>query len=384
MQNNNDITYRLSASRGLQGNNIFYQISVPFRVLASLVQMDNDRDVTQRSQRLVNKPRAKALMRYIAKNNADETFWIVPPLIGTLEGNFEFKEVPLDGFSDIGHLVVPIECRIRLFDGQHRAFGIREAMLSHPEIGHQTISIVVYPHLNLQERQQAFHDINSMQKIPSQSIRIAYNNSDPVAEKISSYFRESNVRHLIEYEKDSCSGKSEKVWSLKQWMEFAKLAGEGYLPYLEKFIDELWVTAKLTLLEANQQVRMNQQLRMKEKTVPGIYEAPQALRECYIVPHIVFLKALGKLFAYAQEVGGTPEDTSFGVYPNMWNDFDRDDERWRYRCVSPKGKMLSNKNAVQLTFYRLVKMSRLDTTIEMQADEDKLLAAAKAELDDAA
>ena len=378
MTDNNDITYRLSASRGLQGNNIFYQISVPFRILASLVEMDDDWDVTKRSQRLVNKTRAKALMRYIAKNNAEEAFWIVPPLIGTLEGNFEFKEVPLDGFSDVGHLVVPIECRIRLFDGQHRAFGIREAMVQHPEIGYQTISIVVYPHLNLQQRQQAFHDINSMQKIPSQSIRIAYNNSDPMAEKISSYFRESNVRHLIEYEKDSCSGKSDKVWSLKQWMEFAKLAGDDYLPYLEKFIDDLWVTAKLTLIESNQSVRM------KERVIPGVFEAQQILREYYIVPHIVFLKALGKLFAYAQEVGGTPEDTSFGVYPNMWNDFDRDDERWRYRCVSPKGKMLSNKSAVQLTFYRLVKMSRLDTTIEMQADEDKLLAAAKAELDDAA
>lgn len=373
----NNVTYRLSASRGVQGKHVFYQISVPFRILASLVEMDDDWDVTKRSQRLVNKPRANALMRYIAQNTENESLWVVPPLIGTLEGDFEFKQVPLDGFADVGHLIVPLECRIKLFDGQHRAFGIREAMVKHPELSLQNVSIVVYPYLNLQERQQAFHDINSMQKIPSQSIRIAYNNSDPMAAKLSEYFRESDVRHLIEYEKDSCSGKSERIWSLKQWMEFAKLAGENYLPYLERFMEDILVKAKLIVLDANQSVRMG------ERTIPGVFEAQQVMREHYIVPHTVFLKALGKLFAYAQEVEATPEDTSLGVYPNVWNDLYRDDERWRYRCVSPKGKMLSNKNAVQLTFYRLVKMSRLDMTIEMQTDEDKLLAAAKAELDDA-
>lgn len=373
-----DFTYKLPASRGVQGEQPFYSVVVPFRVLASLLKMDDNWDVSQRSQRLVDKGRAKKLCQYVGKNNLLQKPWVIPPLIGTIDGDFEFKEVPLDDFLNHGNMVMPLETKIVLFDGQHRAHGIRQAVVDYPELGSQNVVIVVYPYMTLEQRQQAFHDVNSMQKVPSQSLRMAYDIKSPASHGLFCELQNSRISGLIEYEKDSCSGNSEKLWSLKQWREFTKAGGRS----IPTIIRKTCVIEQLAILKENTSDSVPEAWRV----IPGKVPETAILRRFSVIPYTVFLKALGKLCGHLAEL-----ETETDLLENLgnkdlgeWSYFDRNAEHWLYRCVSPKGKMLSNKNAVQLTYYELLRNVGVELTAEMQADEDKLLAAAKAELDDAA
>ena len=135
-----DFTYKFGAILGQQNGRPFYQATVPFRVLASLLKLDDDFDVNKRSQRLVEKSRAKKVSKYLTKNK--EGFWILPPLVGFIDGAMEFESVGLDGWGCIGRLVVNLDSKIYLFDGQHRAFGIREAMTVDPALANENVSIM--------------------------------------------------------------------------------------------------------------------------------------------------------------------------------------------------------------------------------------------------
>ena len=170
MQNFN---YTFPAVRGIQNGRSFYQATVPFRALASMLKLDDCMDVNKRSQRLINKPRAKKVAEYISNNK--HGFYVIPPLVGFIDGDFSFDEVPLDGFINVGNMKVPIELKIMLFDGQHRAYGIRDLMELDQDMSSEMVSIMFFEGMKLAERKQAFHDINYTQKTPATALCIAYN-----------------------------------------------------------------------------------------------------------------------------------------------------------------------------------------------------------------
>jgi hypothetical protein len=64
-----DYTYTFSAVRGVQGQQLFYQACVPFRVLAAMLKLDDDADVTKRSQGLnwtLRRPLNCGFLRFVS------------------------------------------------------------------------------------------------------------------------------------------------------------------------------------------------------------------------------------------------------------------------------------------------------------------------------
>lgn len=374
------IEYKLLASRGVQGSRPFYQVLIPLRQLSSLLKLDDHWDITKRSQRLVNVPRAKKFAKYLIENHKNDTMFVVPPLVGSLEGDFDFVEVQMDQYRNIGHLRVDLDAQMLLFDGQHRAKGVQLALQEYPMLQNSQVSIMLFPMLDLSERQQAFHDINSMQKVPVDSIRIAYNNADPIASTLMDTVQASDIRAVVEYEKNSCTGDSDKFWALKQLNEFAKLfcgkdnSPERMAEYLKVFLDKMFISQKL------RQLYTSHPHVCKEY----IHPSAQFTRQFYILPFTVTLKALAMLFRKAEELEIGPEvlsnflEESSPSNEKNWHYFDKDNGKWEHRCVSHDYKMKSNAVAVRMTYYQMAKDAGIELSEEELAEEEKVLAEAKA------
>ena len=374
------IEYKLLASRGVQGERPFYQVLIPLRQLSSLLKLDDHWDVTKRSQRLVNVPRAKKFAKYLVENHKNESMYVIPPLVGSLNGEFNFVEVQMDQYRNLGHLQIDLDAEMLLFDGQHRAKGIQLAMQELPELAQSSVPIMLFPLLDLPDRQQAFHDINSMQKVPVDSIRIAYNNANPIASTLMDTIQATDLRGVIEYEKNSCTGDSDKFWSLKQLNEFAKLfCGKDHSPdrmseYLIEFLRKLFIPQKLSSLYVTH----------SHVCKEYVFPSTQYTRQMYILPFTVTLKALALLFRKAEELELGPEvlDTFLkatdGTRSENWEYFSKDNPVWEHRCISYESKMMSNAVAVRMTYYQMAKDAGIELSEQELAEEEKVLAEAKA------
>lgn len=362
-----EYSYKFGAILGAQGGNPFYQATVPFRVLASMLKLDDDADVTQRSQRLIDKSRAKKVTKYLEKNK--DGFYVLPPLVGYIEGEFEFEQVQLDGFFNVGRMHVSVDARIKLFDGQHRAWGIREALQIEPLLSTENISIMFFSELSLSQRQQAFHDINFTQKTPSASICIAYNSRNDLDRRVIDTFSQSNLRAFIEYEKNTASAKSENLYSLKNLKDYAiqffagdkEAANPDFEEFTNAFFETVNLPAHITLLE------------MENKAlIKHGFNAIGQLKSQSVLPHAVTVKSIGMLGKALIEQ--RPEDWREALAPLAKRAFwSRSAPGWLGRCVSLDGKMISNMAAVRLTYYKIALECGLTLSEREQEEHEEAL-----------
>lgn len=354
-----NFTYKFPAVSGFQNGRAFYQATVPFRALASLLKLDDDFDVNKRSQRMIDASRAKKVSRYLADNykRGKDGFFVIPPLVGFVVGEFEFEEVPLDGFVNVGRMIMPIDSKIMLFDGQHRAYGVREAMDLCRELGTEQVSIMFFSGMSLSERKQAFHDINFTQKTPATAICIAYNERSEYDSALVDILSKSSVRAQIEYEKNTVSGTNDNFYSLKSFKDFTTLlVGKEFndesKQFLADYVDELFSNVNLAAW-----------------LVGGRnWKTAKELRDGSVVGHAVMLQAFGLLGS-----------SLACCNPNDWKEklkalsdqalWHKDDDRWIGRCVNEKGRMVSNKLAVRLTSYELKRICGAPLTPEEKVEE---------------
>lgn len=167
----NDMRFFFPVAAGTQGNRTFYTACVPFGMLSRLMAIDTG-NVMDRSQRQVDTKRATAISKYICENM--ESF-VLPALTGVIEDDtLEFTPASKD--APVGELSISMDANIKLFDGQHRATGILEALNSRrAELKNQQITIQLFVNMSLEDRQQAFSDINSNAKAVSVSLNMTYN-----------------------------------------------------------------------------------------------------------------------------------------------------------------------------------------------------------------
>jgi DNA sulfur modification protein DndB len=362
-----DYTYKLSAIRGMQNDRTFYQITVPFRVLASMLKLDDNFDVNKRSQRLVNTARAKKVTKYIVENK-ENGFYVIPPLVGFVDGDFSFNEVPLDGFENTGKIQISLDCKFILFDGQHRAFGIREVMNVAPELCSQNVSIMLFADLTLEQRKQAFHDINFTQKTPAAALCVAYNDRDEFDKMVVNVFKKSHINNIIEYEKNTASGNSDKIYSLKTLKDFSlqfngkemhERSEELLSNYVNKLFDVINIPAHLRLIELE-----NGHFQKMGGSPAKEY------RELYTIPHAVMLKALGLLGHSLLSNNPTNWEIDLERLADK-KIFYRGSVLWLERCVNARDKMVSNQLAVRLTYYKLKKIVGLTLSPEETIEENK-------------
>jgi len=206
-------TYSFPALRGVQAGREYFVAMCPLKLLPKIFLFDEPALPPQlRAQRILNNARVPEIARYIIENAHEYAF---SAITASIDGEVHFESNSQDGTSDAGQLVMPMTARFIVNDGQHRRAAIEAALVEKPELGDETIAVVLYLDAGLRRSQQIFADLNKHAVRPTKSLSALYDHRDQLAglsreltEKVP-YFK-----NLTEMEKTTISNRSIKLFTL--------------------------------------------------------------------------------------------------------------------------------------------------------------------------
>jgi DGQHR domain-containing protein len=219
-----------SAVLGKQGSYDIFTIMMPFSVLAELFDPDIG-SAFLRSQRPVNKKRAKAVTSYVRENSKT---YVLPSITATIEDykpreeinvtlhNFDFEtnyntlnsDEQAYGTSVV--LTVPETSRWWFIDGQHRATGIQGLQVALSQVGmsiedvfpDDTIAVMVRLDTGLEDRQNQFSVINSNMVKPNANLNSLYSKKVRTGTIINDAIHLKFKLSELEFDKTACSVKN--------------------------------------------------------------------------------------------------------------------------------------------------------------------------------
>ena len=190
-----NLCFKLPVTRGNQHKS-FFQVVMPLENLVTLLRFDDKGTVLERSQRPLNKTRAKSVAKYVVSNMINNQFLIIPSLCGVIDSPEDEAPVYVasEMHPDVGVLNVSLGAIIKLFDGQHRAGGCSIGMEELQDLVNAAkvdksilkklkrlnIPLMLHTDLTLEERQQAFTDINQNGTKANAALNFTYNTRDPL------------------------------------------------------------------------------------------------------------------------------------------------------------------------------------------------------------
>lgn len=334
--------YTFPAIKGKQANRDFFIIMCPLSILSKLfIFNDDELPPEHRAQRILNKSRIPLITSYILNNTQDYVFSSVT---ASIDGEFEFS--PLDKTFDenIGNLRVSMDSRLLINDGQHRRAAIEEALKVAPEIGDETISVVLFIDEGLKRSQQIFADLNKHAVNVSKSIGILYDSRDPVAMITKSLLEENKyLKHYTDKENPSLSKFSSKLFTLSSINETNKKLINKLNTNDQKimgFVKDFWDILCANMIEW--QFIFNKDIN------------PYRFRTDYISSNGVVLEALG--LVGNQLYINNPHDWK-EILSNIKDiDWHRSNlEDWQNRVIAPNGRIVKSATYVKLTS-NLIKM----------------------------
>lgn len=332
-----NLSFDIPAVRGIQAGRVYFTMTPSMGMLKRLIAFDTG-NVLQRSQRDVNKARAKKISTYI-QNNKDN--FVLPSLSGVVDTEMvEF--IPSEVSDSVGLLRVSMDADIFLFDGQHRATGIINAVSEDTELRPHTIPVMLFTGMDLSARQQAFSDINGHTVKPSMSISDSYNKRDDLPMFVIEMARTIPAFvERVDFERNVVSKNSDCLFTVKILKDAtAKLLSTKVSSPLtdeEKVIaSEFWTKASKRLLWS----------AFKNWGITA-----EEFREQYISTHGVFLNALG-LF-------GSVVSTQYGNFDKLDDlsnlNIKRESESFLGRCIDPLSRnMLTDVTANKLTAVKML------------------------------
>ncbi len=356
--------YVFTALKGHQAGREYYIAMCPLKLVPKIfLFQEEELPPTLRSQRTLNKARIPEITNYILSNPEE---YIFSSITASIDGNVKFDSVIIDGeqADDIGKLKVSMEARVVINDGQHRRAAIEQALKENPELGDETISVVLFIDVGLKKTQQMFADLNKHAVRPTRSIGILYDHRDPLSCLARSLVSEVEVfRNLTDMEKTTISNRSTKLFTLSSIYQ-------GTLSLLRKSPREKQITneeKKLTLVFwQNVCVNMKDWVLAAKKSI-STFE----LRRDYIHSHALAMHVIGKLGA---ALLSTPNIDYKKELQNLSKvDWSRSNKSlWEGRAMIA-GKISKSHNSVILTTNYLKRVFNLELTPEENEVENAFL-----------
>lgn len=281
-----DQNYIFTAIRGIQAQKEYYSIMCPLKLVPRIFLFDEDELPPElRAQRVLNKARIPEISSYLVNNHTE---YIFSSITASVDGHVLFEPLAEEGLSrNVGRLSIPMTNRFIINDGQHRRAAIEDALKERPDLGHESISIVLFIDLGLKRSQQMFADLNKHAIRPTKSLGILYDHRDPMAILSRNLVDHVNIFNgMTDLEKTSISNRSPKLFTLNSIYQATKhLLGKSKKDVVTESDVE---TAIEFWNEVTQNVPDWQLAKNKEV-------APVALRNTYIHAHGVCLVAMGRM-----------------------------------------------------------------------------------------
>lgn len=220
---NASFSYVFPAIRGVQAGREYYVTMCPLRLIPKLFNFDDEELLPElRAQRTLNKGRIPEMAKYIVENKESYTF---SAITASIDGEVAFDPIEHEAPTAfrMGNLMVNMDARFIVNDGQHRRAAIEAALANAPELGDETISVVFFVDRGLQRCQQMFADLNRHAVKPSASLGILYDHRNAAAKVAKHLSLTSAVfMNLIETERTALSARSRKLFTLSA-LHFATL-----------------------------------------------------------------------------------------------------------------------------------------------------------------
>lgn len=322
-------TFRVPATRGRMGTTKYYTATLPFGAVVKLFTFDPDQmlELTpeNRSQRALNSKRIPEIANYVL-DHEDYIFSAITVSVDSDEVDFDAVEPD----ADIGELVLPLEAKYVINDGQHRVAGICEALRRDSVLAEDTISVVVLPDGGLERSQQIFSDLNRTVHKTSKSLDILFDHRLPINRITMACVEEVPLfKDRIDKERVSLSVRSARFATLSG-LQQANVQLLGKLP--EKMPE--------AEVEDMKSLAIDFWTRLTDLVVPwrGILEGdvkPQHARQVYVSSYALSLWALGFAGGAARAVDDDPTFSWIEVLDGLTGiDWRKTNSDWQGICMA--------------------------------------------------
>lgn len=205
---------RFLAIRAVQAGRAYFITACPLRLVPDLLTFDTpELPPHLRAQRVLNKARVPQITRYLTSS---PTSYVLSALTASVDGDVAFEPLTsLEEGARLGELTIAPDARVLVNDGQHRRAAIAEALKARPELGHESVPVVLFLDAGLARSQQIFADLNRHVVRPTRSLNILYDHRDRVARLARRVASDvCPFTGLTELEKSSLSNRSSNVFTL--------------------------------------------------------------------------------------------------------------------------------------------------------------------------
>lgn len=278
--------YVFPAIRGIQAGREYYVTMCPLRLIPRLFLFDEEElPPEMRAQRSLNKGRVPEISRYIVENPTSYIFSALTASVNA-EVHFEATEGGTSLGERVGTLSIPMSARFVINDGQHRRAAIQQALVENPDLGDESIAIVLFLDVGLNRCQQMFADLNRHAIRPSKSIGVLYDHRDETSAVTKLVVtRSSFFTDLTELETSNLSTRSRKLFTLSALYGANKALLEGIES--ESFERRVDLAAQFWAVVAEQFSEW-QLVHQRELSAPEV-------RRDFIHSHGIVLQSLGKI-----------------------------------------------------------------------------------------
>ena len=210
-----EFEYVFPAIRGVQAGREYYVTMCPMRIIPRMFLFNEEElPPEMRAQRSLNKNRVPEMARYIVENPDSDVF---SALTASVNAEVRFEPLLLGGgpTERVGTLTIPMSATFVINDGQHRRAAIQQALAENPDLGDETIAIVMFIDIGLDRCQQMFADLNRYAIRPAPSIGVLYDHRDPAAELTRMVVMGTSfLRDVTDMENSSLAQRSRKLFTL--------------------------------------------------------------------------------------------------------------------------------------------------------------------------
>jgi DNA sulfur modification protein DndB len=277
--------YTLPAIRGIQAGREYFITMCPLELVPRIFHFEESKLRPElRAQRILNTARIPEIARYITNHRKS---YVLCSLTGSIDGEVKFESTASANLpGSLGMLRVPLSARLLIHDGLHRRAAIEEALRLKPDLGQETIPVVLYPDPGFRRAEQMFSDLkrNEMRSARSQSI--LYDHRDEIARVAKAVVMRVPVfADMTELVRSKISNRSLKLFTLSAIYHATAtlLAGRQEESFSSKLslATEFWSEVARRIPDWQQ---------AKEQKI-----SPAELRKQFVHAHAIGLAALGRV-----------------------------------------------------------------------------------------
>jgi DNA sulfur modification protein DndB len=168
--------YTLPAIAGVQAGREYFTAMCPLALVPRLFQMTFDHLASElQIQRILNRGRLPEIAQYLVRHAKS---YVLSSLTASIDSEFKFER---KGETGLGYLRIPVTAQLLLHDGLHRRAAIEVALKSDPELGKETISLVLFVDPGLRRSAQIFTDLKRNEAHSARSRSIIGDERDELA-----------------------------------------------------------------------------------------------------------------------------------------------------------------------------------------------------------